>query len=283
MDAKEMAMMMSAHAAAGSAGGTEQAAPISLGEPGAEAHESSATDLSRLIDEKVDALGDAAPAHPAPRTGEPSVEDLPLEMPAHEKAPPERPAPPPAIANLPEPPKSEHAPPRGKAAAPRKPAGEGHAPTFSSVMPAERPSDRSPGVLPTLLGGIVGGVIVWGALLLGRDLLPEGYAPPVLDVVSRLVGGDNFGLLALMIFLGGLAGLLAGLATPPAGEKGTGVSIFRCTVAAGMVGLLAGVGISLIRGGSDLATMAMPTASWTIALIVAGLLTGAVAKIFAPR
>lgn len=283
MDAKEMAMLMSGHASAGSAGGPEPPAPISLGEPGAATRESSATDLSRLIDEKVDALGDAAPAPPAPRAGEPSVEDLPLEMPAVEEPPPEKPAPPPAIANLPEPPRSEHAPPRAKAAAPRKPAVESRAPTFSSVMPAERRADRSPGVLPTLLGGIVGGVIVWGALFLGRDYLPEGYAPPVLDVVSRIVGGDNFGLLALLILLAGLSGLLAGLATPPAGESGTRISVFRCTVAAGMVGLLAGVGISLIRGGGDLATIAMPTASWTIALVVAGLLTGAVAKIFAPR
>lgn len=128
----------------------------------------------------------------------------------------------------------------------------------------------------------MGGSVVAAALILGGQFLPEGMAPAVPQAVSDLVGGESLGRLAAMVLLSALAGLLAGLALPPEGAGG-GVSIFRCAVAAGLVGLLAGVAIALMHGGGDLMSMILPAASWTVAMILSGLLTGVIARIFASR
>ena len=135
-----------------------------------------------------------------------------------------------------------------------------------------------------MLGGVVGGSVVAAAMVLGGQYLPEGISPPVPGFVSDLLGGQSLGLLATMILLSALSGLFASFALPPEGEEGgRGISIFRCAVAAGLVGLIAGVGISVVRGGSDLAAMVTPTVSWTVALVISGLLTGLTARIFGSR
>lgn len=285
LDAKEMGVLMGGGGEGGPAGSGKAQEPIEDTSPPGEAFHSSSADLGRLIDEKVDALGDAKPKPPPKplRPGEPSVEDLPIEMPppAEEGIQGDRgEAPPPAR------PVSASSSASSRAGRNRAPSGpgEGAAPTFKSVMPAHtRKADGGGRLMPFLLGGVVSGSVVAAALILGRQSIPENLSPPVPEVISQSLGGPSFGLLAVMIALSALAGILASLALPPEGEKSTGVSLFRCAVAAGLVGLLAGVGIALVRGGSELAVMAVPAASWTIALVLAGLLTGLVARVFGSR
>jgi hypothetical protein len=138
-------------------------------------------------------------------------------------------------------------------------------------------------MLPFILGGVFGGSVVAAAIILAGQFLPEGIAPAAPAFLVQMAQGASLGLLVAMILLSAVSGLLAGIALPPESEGGGGVSIFRCTVAAALVGLLAGAGISLQQGGSDMATMAVPTASWTVSLILCGLLTGIIARMFASR
>ncbi len=301
LDAREMGVLMQGQGAQG--GDPAQSAPISLDEPPAGTFESSTSDLGRLIDEKVEGLGEQGEAPPAParRIGEPSVEDLDIELPpasgarfarsgagaapgpadrAPRSAPAGAPAAPPVRTDdrLAE----QAAAPAG-ARRPGSGSGNRAIPTFSAIASAAPAPGSGPGAFPFVLGGIIGGSLVAAGLILGGRFLPEGFVPPVPEPVAALTR-ESLGLLALLILLSAISGLLTSFALPPAGEGGEKrVSISRCAIAAGLVGLLAGVGISLIRGGSDLATMSLPTATWTAALVLSGLLTGLVARIFSSR
>ncbi len=289
LDAREMGMLMQGQGA--QAPDALPSAPISLEDPPSGAFESSSSDLGRLIDEKVDALGELGEAPPpqSPRFGESSVEDLAIELsrsgepmpdasPEHHESGARISAGPRAVAEAPAPP---GAPPAGRRAG--SSSGSRAIPTFSAVAGAAPRAASGPGAFPFVLGGIIGGSLVAAGLILGGRFLPSGFVPPVPEPISVLTR-ESLGLLGLLIFLSALSGLFASFALPPAGEGKEGrISIFRCAVAAGLVGLLAGVGIALIRGGADLTSMSLPAATWTAALVLSGLLTGLVARVFSGR
>jgi hypothetical protein len=299
LDPREMGILMREQA--GAAGAGDPSSPIRMDDTGAGGPEKSGADLGRLIDEKVDALGatttPAPPQAPSPK-GEPSVIDMPIEMPPVEPEPSEAAGPAPEIGL-----DAQHRPPPapspqpGAAADsaarrsghrdPRSSSASRSAPTFRSAISgrtAERATGSRPGLFPFVLGGAVGGSLVSAGLILGKDVLPRELLPRVPEAISTLTSGESLALVAIMIILSPIAGVLACLALPPSGGNGrAGASLFRSTVAAGLVGLLAGVGVAMITGGSDVASMGLITLSWTLSLIVAGLVTGLVARIFASR
>jgi hypothetical protein len=110
--------------------------------------------------------------------------------------------------------------------------------------------------------------------------MPVPRAPEIL--ISVL--GDKLSLVLVTIALAGAAGLFGGTARPPAAAEGEdagarGVSVFRCAVAAGLLGLIAGVLTSLLQGGFDIVI----TLVWTISLALCGLVTAPIASLFSRR
>jgi hypothetical protein len=155
------------------------------------------------------------------------------------------------------------------------------APIFSAET---RP--KAAGAFTLLIAGMMGGAIVSGILVSAGSVLPAFLIPRAPQILSGLVHGENLPLVILMIVLGGVAGILSGIARPPAGslEGGeaaapAGVSFFRFAVAAGLMGLIAGVTTSLLQGGFDL----FVTLDWMVSMAIAGILSASIASLLARK
>jgi hypothetical protein len=268
-----------------------------------EVAERSDPDLGRLIEQKVDGLGDetsgkqkvlaAAPAA-AVSASAPRMEPLPL---------PSRPAPPSLepIALAREPVQAPERMERSAAGDPsRRISGSGSrsaaggasrrisepdtrlAPGPDSGIDAPA-SAAGAGPLTILIAGVVGGAIVSGALLLAGSALPSMLVPRPPGILISVLG-DKLSLVIVTIALAGAAGLFGGAARPPAATEGEaagarGVSVFRCAVAAGLLGLIAGVLTSLLQGGFDIVV----TLVWTVSLALCGLVTAPIASLLSRR
>ena len=137
-----------------------------------------------------------------------------------------------------------------------------------------------------LIGGAIGGAILGVFLAVTGPFFPAMIVPHVPDALSSMAG-ERATLVAALVGLSLAAALFAGMARPAgsaasgAGEvpEVSGVSGFRCVVAAGLMGLLAGVGVSLAAGGFEIVT----TLAWTVWSAGAGLITAPLARRLAPK
>jgi len=296
LDPREIGAMLGGGGAPG-AGDPSRSQPLPIAVE--EMPERSDPDLGRLIDQKVEGLGHDSPGEgravaaavgsavnagharleslpfPPRAPAAPSIESIPLArepVPAHEKFERSSAAVDPSR--------------RGSGAAPRRISEPGTrlAPKLESAAIETEPAPAA-GPLPSIVAGIVGGAIVSGALLLAGSALPANFVPRAPEILISVLG-DKLSLVLLTIALSGVAGLFGGIARPPAdspaeGEPAGGrrTSIFRCAVAAGLMGLIAGVATSLIQGGFDIVI----TLVWTASLAVCGLLTAPFAALLSRR
>jgi len=248
-------------------------------------------DLGKLIDQKVDGLGKdasgrqrAVPPPPAFANSVDAVESIPL---ATRQAPSGAPSrdfqgavPPAGPRETSEPPRrASEAGSRQAADLPRKGSESG-------ARPAPR-GDVGPAgsrTIPLLAAGVVGGAIVSAILSVAGGVVPEMLVPRAPDPLISVLG-EKLSLVLLMVVLAALASVLSGMARPPAGVDGsesaarTGISVFRSAVAAGLMGLIAGIGISLTRGGFDLVV----TLTWTLGMALCGFAAAPVAALLTRR
>jgi len=304
LDPREMGMMLGASGssatASGSAGGS---APIAV----EEVTEQSDLDLGRLIDQKVNRLGGESQGRPVPQsrplrdpgprqeTTQPtSAKRLsPDEMPSIPLASPAagRPSAPGGEAPPP-PPRPRESGVRsapGEAARKGSDAGSHPAPKVQGEAASAAPPRESSGAVPMLIGGIVAGAILGLTLAFAGGFFPAVAIPHVPEALASVAGGEKLPLVIVVIVLSGLAGLFGGRAKPPAlgssiGDSearttGGGVSVFRCIVAAGLMGLIAGIAFSLAEGGFNLVL----TLGWTLWMALSGLLTAPLASILSRK
>jgi len=263
------------------AGGAAAATPIAV----EEVSEHSDLDLGKLIEQKLDRLGTgdsgkqaavARAMNPPPEAAAPvGMAEPPIRGSVARPAAPEMPR------RISDP---------GSRISPGDPqrrisdAGARPAPGGEPDLPAIRAA--SGGMSHMLFAGAVGGAIVGVLLAVAGPFFPAMLVPHVPEALASLAG-QRASLVLVMAGLSVAAALFAGMARP-AGSAGsgagaaveaTGVSIFRCAVAAGLMGLLAGVGVSLAAGGFEIVT----TLAWTVWSAGAGLITAPIARLFAPK
>jgi len=259
LDPREIGMVIGA-GAGGTGATSSSAAPIPIGD----STDHSVDDLSQLIDEKVNALEDTGPS----RAQKPPAASAPAAKPG---------SPEPAATPAP---RSQAAPAASDATARRSAvakssSGARQAPEFGAIAAGSAKSS-SPAKMLGLLGAI-SGALVGGALVFLSGSLPEPVrlVPP--DAVTQIMG-PFLAPLIVVVILSAVGGLLGGVAVPPEGQS-AGVSLFRCTVASALLGLLAGVVFTLMAGPFEI----MAVAGWTGALLVSGILTGILGLIFRRR
>jgi hypothetical protein len=312
LDAREMALLLGGGGPAGAApaGAPPAATPIAVEAP----QESGDVDLGRLIEEKVESLTPPKvprfvppPATPPPRPAAAPAKPAEAPPPRVVGEPPAarpEPAPIPLASSQP-----AHPPPEGPGRAPAGPlslpgAVEGPELSLSALREraqrsaAEKAAARSDSgarpaprleqalgvsytrprrTAPTyFLAGVIAGAVVGGVLAATEALLPEFLRATTPEALAAMAG-PRVAFVIAMIALSGGGAFLGGIAAPPErsepGRAGS-VSVFRVTVASGLVGLLAGIAFSLARGPFDLVGALL----WLVLLSAAGLLAAPVAS-----
>lgn len=294
LDAREMGLILGARPA-GSSEPASSAAPIALDPP----LEQNDVDLGRLIDRSVEGLGSTpdqgslAATSPDARSARPERENVQGKEPSGSTPQPGTPPPIPAEGPVHGPELSmsglrERAA-RSAESGPRlRPeSGQRPVPRFDRALGAGLPTaaPRRSGSMRLLAAGVLSGSIVGGVVALAAGMLPAEFLPPVPAILQSL-GGARLGGLILTVVLAALGAFLGGMASPPApstdeetAPPAKGASAFRCTVASALLGLIAGIGITISGGGLDV----IGTLSWTIALLAAGLLTALFANTITAR
>ena len=266
LDARELGMLLGT--GPGREGGgspAASAAPIQLGEP----MEQSADDLSQLIDERVDALEDTGPTRAQASRVAPPASRPPAPPAGRPAAPPS-----PGAERLQEEAAQREAPSDAavrRSGPGRSSSGSRPTPEFGSIAAGSGKPPSSASLL--MVGGGISGSLVGAALLFLGSSLPDGLRPSAPEALGQALGAGLATLLLTMV-LSALGGLLGSVALPPQGES-AGVSVFRCTVATTLLGLLAGVLFSLLSGPFQIKAVA----GWTGALALAGILTGILGSI----
>lgn len=130
------------------------------------------------------------------------------------------------------------------------------------------------------MGGVVSGSLMGVAILFLAPMLPPAFRPGMPEVITGALG-VALATVLLTVIITALGGLLGGIALPPDDEEGSGtrVSIFRCTVATTMLGLLAGVGFALVPGPFEI----MQVVSWSTAFLIAGIMTSLIGMFLGRR
>lgn len=300
LDPREIGMMLGAGKQVGGEGPSSQGVPIAVDE----VLEHSDFDLGRLIEQKVEGLGKDASgkqaAVPPPQAA--AIAVAPGRAESTAPLPPAPPSTDPAKAASGAGASPNRSDRSGAGDLPRKTSDSGS--RVSAGEPPRRVSDsgsrasprvepqaahrelaRPIGPAPLVASGMAGGAIVSGVLALAGSFFPEFLVPRAPDLLISVLG-DKLSLVLITVALAGMAGLLGGKARPPlvSPEEGEtaatpGISVFRCAVAAGLMGLLAGVAISLIQGGFDIVV----TLQWTLCVAAAGLLAAPILSFLARR
>jgi hypothetical protein len=280
----------------------QAAAPISVDQSFSE----SSTDLSRLIDEKIEGLGmdtvptasappaappappEIAPVHPAASSSEhPIQEPISVEEPS-EAAELSVSLPPPSAPDLGA--AKPHQPVTDS-----RPSASGARRISSGSRPARRPvptfgrTAPKPGgapVPPLMIGGVIGGAVLGGltaaAFWWGR--IPTVFLPTLPEAIASAVG-PNVGFVLLSVVLTAAGVLLGGLAFRPSGTEESAaqgrsrISVFHCFTGAALLGLLGGAVLTVIGGGFQI----LPALAWAVELALAGLLAGVIARLLAGR
>jgi hypothetical protein len=295
LDPREMGLVLGGGTPTETGGGEEQmdasaSAPISVDAPVPGSLERSSEDLSKLIDEKVDGLAAStvpraqAPAADAGPEGkaaaEPSAPEIQITRSQTQEPRPDilsRRSPPPSDTGRQVRPGASSSGARSSAARPGKaPSGGFTSPLLGDASPS---APSSSPFMPLLIGGLVSGSAVGGVGAALWSYIPSGFLPVLPETVSAALGA-RLGAVVVTLLLTVIGALLGGIALPPPGASGgSAISIFRCAVATGMLGLLAGVLLTVLAGGFD----PMPTLTWTANLAIAGILTGLIARALSGR
>ena len=263
IDPREIGQILGPTGAGRAAAPSSGAPPLSI----EERFDGSDLDLGRLIDSKVEKLGEESGSREAVKPPAP---------------PPEAPPPPPPPA-----PSAQSAPARAAQDASRSSASGSRprpaslsAPSFSAVSRRPRSASRE-----FLLAGAVGGAAAGAAMAaLGDALMGETLAARVPSWVTSSLGARLGGVL-MTIVLSALGTWIAGVVAAPRrstasqGEGPRAASFARITLVCGIIGLLVGAASWFSTPGGGVNTVL----GWTRDLLLSGLLAAFVARALGAR
>jgi predicted Zn finger-like uncharacterized protein len=152
-------------------------------------------------------------------------------------------------------------------------------PNLGAAIRAGSGKKSSPATV-LLIGGVVSGSLIGVAILFLAPMLPPAFRPGMPEAITGALG-SALTVVLFTVALSALGGLLGGIALPPAEDERSGsrISVFRCTVATTMLGILAGVGFALVPGPFDI----MQVISWSAAFLLAGVITSLIGMLLGKR
>jgi hypothetical protein len=282
LDPKELGVMLAAASPTAPAGqgAPPASAPIALDHP----LEHSDVDLGRLIDERVESLGEDSGKNPAVAPpGEAPSTPVETAAPVDAAAVTAKPELEPSFSAM-----RARGGSRTKAAAstedprPSSASGSRPSPRFGESI-GSRPAETAPGVAGSCaLAGLASGAITGGVSTLLASSVPALWISAAPAAVSSLTGA-SLARVVLTVLLSGIAGWIGGVAQAPQTDAragaGPSISLFRTTAAGFLVGLIAGIAFTLVDGAFDL----VPALNWTRDLSVCGLLTAPIARLLSRR